>query len=1078
LRCPHCQTENRADRKFCASCGAALERACKSCGFKNTLSDRFCGGCGQALSGALTDPAEPIAQSTHAVPERRPVAVLIADLANFTRLSAGRDPEDTQRLLARYFEAVDPIVLQHGGTIDKHMGDAMMALFGAPTAHGDDALRAARAAIAIHRRMAELSRETGESFGAHIGIALGEVLAGHFGSAGHAAYTVTGDAPTLATRLMEAAPTGETWVDDAIAGEISGQVPCRKLESLSLKGLDSTTAHAIAGHGGGPAQPQRRMIGRRSELAQISALMAVAGEGNGGAVLVRGDPGIGKSTLLQEAAQEAAARQFAVVIARVLDFGATRETEAAATLCAHLLQQCTGASGEAGLAMALSAGNLPQELALFAADLSSLPRSAGDLALYRAMDEAMRHAGKTRALQSLLAAAAQQRPQLVIVEDVHWADAGLLLTLAQLAAGLADRAGLLLLSSRIDGDPVDVAWRARARDALLATIDLRPLSGADAAKLARQLSVESDEYVRRCVERAEGNPLFLEQLLRSRATDQEGHLPPSVHGVVLARLDRLAHADRRAIEAAAILGQRFHLADLRSLIGDAAYDPVELARRHLVRPDGAELAFAHALVRDGVYASLTHERRALFHRAAAALFAAHDPAVSAEHLDRAGAAEAPAAYLRAAKAEAALLHIARALVLAERGLAIARNPSDLFQLAMQTGSLQRDLGQGEPALASYGRAHDNAGDERQRTAAMIGMASANRLLGRGADGLQHTATLTAKLTEIGDDLMAAEFHTLRGNLAFAAADLALCKASHQAALAAADRAGSVEWRIRALGGLGDAAYAEGYLATARRCFKECADLADANGFIRTASPNRGMQANCEVYFLDIDDAERACEQALAGARRIGDRYLEMFAKECSAFALWVAERQEQLATTASEALEMSRALKTDRYSSVLLICLASAERNRRPNAELARLCQEAMMLAERTSLTFVGPMIYAVQALIEPDPQRQAALINDGEALLAKTALAHNQAYFYRFAIDWALEHGHWSEAERFADNLARYFAAREPLPYIDLLVARARALAALGRDPRDAAAMARANNLRDLARAHGIQISFPPFND
>ena len=820
------------------------------------------------------------------------------------------------------------------------------------------------------------------------------------------------------------------------------------------------------------------MIGRRGELAQLVALMAEAGEGNGGAVLVRGDPGIGKSTLLQEAALEAVSREFSVAIARVLDFGATRETQAAASLCAHLLLDCTGHRGEAGLAAALTSGDLPRDLALFAADLLSLPRSADDLALYRAMDEAMRDSGRTRALQALLAAAARRRPQLIIVEDVHWADDALLRTLSLVAAGLVGSPALILMSSRVDGDPIDAAWRGRARDALLATIDLRPLSGNDAGKLAHQLSAESEDYLQRCVERAEGNPLFLEQLLRSRATDQEGHLPPSVHGVVLARLDRLAQPDRRAIETAAILGQRFELGDLRALTGDQAYACSELARRHLVRLDGAQVAFAHALIRDGVYASLNHERRAQLHRAAASLFAERDPAVQAEHLERAGDAGAPAAYLRAAKAEAALLHMTAALGLAERGLAVARTVSDVFDLAILAGTLQRDFGRGEPALASFSKAHDASADDRQKAAAMIGMASAHRLLGRVAAGLQLAETLEPMVAEIGDHRMAAEFFFLRGNLAFAAADLALCKASHQAAFAAAERAGSIEWRIRALGGLGDAAYAEGNLVTARRCFGECADLADQHGFIRIAAPNRGMQANCQLYFLEVEQAQRQYELALSQSRRIGDQYLEMFAKECMAFGLWVADRHEEVARAAGEALAMSRALKADRYTYVLLACLASASRHSAPAEAMLALCREALELAERTSMTFAGPLVYGVYALVEPDPARQRELLRQGEALMEKTSMAHNRVYFLRFALDWAIERGNWDEARRYADVLSKYFETRETLPYVDLLVARARLAAALASDPRDKAAMAELTALRDSARSHGLLMPFPPLND
>jgi hypothetical protein len=548
--------------------------------------------------------------------------------------------------------------------------------------------------------------------------------------------------------------------------------------------------------------------------------------------------------------------------------------------------------------------------------------------------------------------------------------------------------------------------------------------------------------------------------------------------VVLARLDRLAQTDRRAIETAAILGQRFDLGDLRTLTGDQAYQCGELVRRHLVRLDGAQVAFAHALIRDGVYASLTHERRAQLHRAAAALFAERDPAVQAEHLERAGDAGAPTAYLRAVRVEAALLHMTAALALAERGLAIARAPSDIFELAMQAGALQRDLGRGEPALASFSKAHEASVGDRQRAAAMIGMASANRLLGRVAIGLQLAEALGPMVDDVGDDLMAAEFSFLRGNLAFSAANLALCKSSHQAAFAAAERAGSVEWRIRALGGLGDAAYVEGNLVTARRCFGECADLADQHGFIRIASPNRAMQANCQLYFLETEAAYGQYELSLSEARRIGDQYLEMFAKESTAFGLWVADRHEEVIRAATEALAMSRALKADRYSYVLLACIASASRQRLPTAQLVALCREALEIAERTSMTFAGPLVYGVYALVEPDAARQRELLRLGEELMEKTSMAHNRVYFLRFALDWAIEHGNWDEALRYADILACYFETREQLPYVDLLVKRARLAAALGKDPTDAAAMAELVALRDKARAHGLLTPFPPLND
>lgn len=1011
--------------------------------------------------------------------ERRPVAVLYADLAQFTQLTAGRDPEETQRLLAQYFEAVDNVVLDHGGTVDKHIGDAVMALFGAPIAHGDDALRAAEAAGAIHQRLAALSEEIGEILRAHIGVALGEVLAGHVGSASHATYTVTGEAANLAARLMAAAPPGATWVDGAIAAEIADTLPCVPQADVALKGMNAIPVFAIAalpidGRAPETARQQRRMVGRRAEMAQIAALIEGAAEGQGGALLVRGDPGIGKTTLLRETARNAEQRGFAAIQARVLDFGASRETEVGATLCAGLLAEVAPGPAQEALPAAIAGGALPADLAPFAADLLLLAQSQVHLDLLRSMDEAARERGRARALGTLLRSAAHRRPLLVIVEDVHWAGRAVLGRLAELAAAAGESAAILLLSSRIDGDPIDAGWRALARDALAATIELRPLTEADAAQLAGGLSLEGGDFVRRCIERAEGNPLFLEQLLRNRTLDQDGKLPPSLHGVVLARLDRLDPLDRRAVETAAILGQRFRLADLRILLNEPGYQASELERRHLIRPEGGELAFAHALIRDGVYAALTKERRNHLHRAAASMFAARDPVLMAEHLDRANDSVAPTAYLRAARSESAAFHVERALALAQRGLQIATTPDDRFELAMEIGKLQRDLGQGEPALAAYEIAAREAGDDRRKLLATIGLAACNRLLGRVKDALAQAETAMASTALVEDALLQAELQLLRGNLNFAAGNLDECRAAHEAALAAADRAQSTEWRIRALGGMGDVGYATGTTETARRYFQECVTLADQEGLLRVATANRGMLADCRLFALDTAGAMREIEIALACARQIGDRYLEMFSLQCLSFVHLITAHDEEAAISTERALELSRALKSDRYTYILLATLAATAGVTASSAQRMRYCQEALELAERTSMAFGGPLLLAITAQCEPDPEKQAVWMARGEELLPRSPLAHNQILFRRHAIDWAIGRRLWPEVRRFSEQLRSYCAAREPIPYVDFLVERALAIADLAERPDDRAARQRVIALRDRARAHDLRFWFP----
>ena len=220
VRCARCQSENREGRKFCASCGAALARTCEACGYANEASDRFCGGCGRPIAESQSAAVEsPIVDGG----DRRPVAVMFCDLVGYTRLASKLDPEEVHALLERFFAVVDAAVDRFGGVIDKHIGDAAMALFGAPLAHGDDALRAVRAALEIQSAVAGTLSVGSEPLAVHVGLALGEVVASSVGSDRHRGYTVTGEAANVAARLLDRAGAGETFVwTKSIANEPRG----------------------------------------------------------------------------------------------------------------------------------------------------------------------------------------------------------------------------------------------------------------------------------------------------------------------------------------------------------------------------------------------------------------------------------------------------------------------------------------------------------------------------------------------------------------------------------------------------------------------------------------------------------------------------------------------------------------------------------------------------------------------------------------------------------------------------------------------------------------------------------------
>ncbi|MCH9013952.1 MAG: AAA family ATPase, partial [Proteobacteria bacterium] len=518
------------------------------------------------------------ASATQTVPalsgEQRQVTVLFADLAGFTQISDELGAEATHALLNRYFETVDAIVEGYGGSIDKHMGDNVMAVFGAPVAHSDDPERALRAALDIHRTMAELTTEFGRDLWAHIGIASGQVVASGTGSDAYREYTVTGSSVNLASRLQDKAEPGETLISQTVQRAVTDVVESAPMGAIEVKGFaEPVPAWRLEGLRGDLAAARHSpFVGRRAERRQFGALIQECLEtGNGQTILARGEAGIGKTRLVEEFAALAEASGFACHKGLVLDFGVGKGQDAIRSVVRSLLGLARGGDKtqrQAAVDKAIGDGLIITDRRVFLNDLLDLAQPVADSALYDAMNNAVRNEGKRAVVADLLRAASASGPILVIIEDVHWAGSLMLDHLAAMARTAADCPALIVITSRIEGDPLDQAWRAATGGCPLMTIDLVPLRRDEALILAGAFVDAISQFAQDCIERAGGNPLFLEQLLRNADERGTEEIPASIQSLVLARMDRLSHSDKQALQAASVLGQRFTLDVLRRLLDD------------------------------------------------------------------------------------------------------------------------------------------------------------------------------------------------------------------------------------------------------------------------------------------------------------------------------------------------------------------------------------------------------------------------------------------------------------------------------------------------------------------------------
>jgi tetratricopeptide (TPR) repeat protein len=594
----------------------------------------------------------------------------------------------------------------------------------------------------------------------------------------------------------------------------------------------------------------------------------------------------------------------------------------------------------------------------------------------------------------------------------------------------------------------------------------------DALRLAHDYFDATACFARTCVERAGGNPLFLEQLLRSAEGFSDNQIPGSVQSIVLTRMDSLLPRDRQALQAAAILGQRFDLKTVQYLTGDATYDCGELVQRQLIRPEGIDdFLFVHALVREGVYSSLLKQRRHQLHRRAADWYAERDLTLWAEHLDRADDPGAAAAYFAAAQAEAQTYHSEAALRLSERGIEIAATPTR-YQLLCFRGDLLRGLGSVENSITAFEGAFAIATSNRERCQVWIGLAQGLRVSDRHDDALSALGK-AERTAPANSPLLLAEIHHLRGNLYFPSGRFDDCMFHHEQARAFAQQGGSKEWEVRALGGLGDAAYLAGKMVTACRYFQNCVALCQQLGLGRIEVGNRHMIGWSRMYLNEI---AAACADGLAAAEmamKVGLNRPQMLGHALAGYMYIERGQFEAGRKQALQATKIAQRLGAKNFEAEGFCFQARSYLGAGRLYEARQCIEHALSIVREVGMGYFGPIVLGHAARLTADPVQRAALLAEGEAVLATGCVSHNYFWFYREAIEAALEIKAWSEVERYAQALETY-AQAEPNPWSDLVVARGRALAQQGQAGNSPAVTDKLRQLIEQCRSAGLVIYLP----
>ncbi len=921
VSCAACGTANEAGRKFCGECGAALAVACASCGTSNPPGMKFCGECGTAVATAAPDPA---AASTAAPPaaERRLVSVLFADLVGYTALSESRDFEDVRDLQTRYFELARTVIERYGGTVEKFIGDAVMALWGAPIAREDDAERAVRAALDLVDAVATLGVSTGSpELRLRAGVLTGEAAV-TVGATGQG--MVTGDLVNTASRIQAAATPGTVLVGDSTHRATEMSIVYASAGTRELKGKTEPiqlwqALRVIANRGGEgrSAGLESPFVGRDRELRLVKeSFHATIDDGTARLLSIVGVAGMGKSRLSWEF-EKYADGLFDTVYwhrGRCLAYGEGVAYWALADMVrmrARIVEEEPAETAIPKLAEAIA------EAVEDAAERAFIePRLQHLLGLTERV--APDREDLFSAWRLFVERMAEAHPVVMVFEDIHWADAALLEFVEALLERSRAHPIFVLTLARPDLLERHPGFGSRVRSFTSITLDPLDDDSVDALLEGLVPGIDTDA-ASRIRERAEGVPFYAVETVRmllDRGLVEPGEsgyrvtgdlsalqVPETLQTLSAARLDGLAATERALLQNASVLGKTFTARGIAALAGsdEAELKAVldELVRKELVyldsdpfSPERGQYGFLQALVQRVAYETLARRDRKAKHLAAAAYLAelagieADEIAevIAAHYLD-AFRADEDAEDAEAIRASArGWLERAgeRAISLAateeaqrafESAAELAAEPAEHARLLERAGDMARMGNRVDRAEDLYSRARDlyrDAGDTHGEARTTGGIARALWITGRTNEALELAEEAYAVLGAGSQEREAAA-------LAAELARLHYFKGERDTALAYVERARPVAEASRDMTLLASALNTKAVILGVRRPYEAHALL---TGALQIALDHdlvfEALRAynNLMVHLEQLDRAEDilpVMEESLALARRRGDQ---------------------------------------------------------------------------------------------------------------------------------------------------------------------------------------------------------------